>query len=83
MKTENIEELYQSLIRMHQEKTRNPSWEADEELFLVAKKILFSELGIRENKINHSLLHALLECSSPFTELLEVLGPHEIFQDAA
>jgi hypothetical protein len=68
---------------MHQEKTKNPSLEVDEEFFLVAKKILFSELGIRENKINHSLLHALLECSSPFTELLEVLGPHEIFQNAA
>ncbi|MBK8204080.1 MAG: hypothetical protein IPK68_17790 [Bdellovibrionales bacterium] len=83
MKTEDIEDFYQSLIRMHQEKTKNPSLEVDEEFFLVAKKILFSELGIRENKINHSLLHALLECSSPFSELLEVLGPHEIFQNAA
>ncbi len=83
MKTEDIEDFYHSLIRMHQEKTKNPSLEVDEEFFLVAKKILFSELGIRENKINHSLLHALLECSSPFTELLEVLGPHEIFQNAA
>lgn len=83
MKTEDIEDLYQSLIRMHQEKNKNPSLEVDEEFFLVAKKILFSELGIRENKINHSLLHALLECSSPFTELLEVLGPHEVFQNAA
>lgn len=83
MGIEDIEVLYQSLIRMHQEKSKNLSLEADEEFFLVAKKILFSELSIRENKINYSLLHALLECSSPFSELLEVLGPHEIFQNAA
>lgn len=74
MERSDLEVLYVNLQKMHRERANSLALDVDDSLFFITKEVLFGNLGIHENKANNNLLHALLECESNFSELLDVFG---------